>query len=76
MLLDRGARPDVRDEILQSTVLGWACRWGREEMAELLIAHGATVVEPDAESWATPLAWATKMGHANLANRLERHIAH
>ena len=28
-LLDAGARMDVRDDILKSTPLGWACRWGR-----------------------------------------------
>jgi ankyrin repeat protein len=70
MLLDRGAKLDVRDELLRSTPLGWACRWGREEMAELLIARGAAVDEPDAEGWATPLAWAVKMGHAGIAGLL------
>ncbi len=61
MLLDHGARLDLRDDLLKSTPLGWACRWGRKELAELLIARGAPVNEPDAESWATPLAWAEKM---------------
>lgn len=27
---DPAARIDVRDELLQSTPLGWACRWGGE----------------------------------------------
>jgi hypothetical protein len=27
MLLDAGARTDIRDEFLKSTPLGWACRW-------------------------------------------------
>jgi ankyrin repeat protein len=67
MLLDRGARLDLRDELLLSTPLGWACRWGRKELVELLIARGAPVDEPDAEPWATPLAWAQKMGHAEIA---------
>jgi hypothetical protein len=66
MLLDCGARMDVRDELLRSTPLGWACRWGRRPMVELLIARGAPVVEADAEAWATPLAWAEKMGHAEI----------
>jgi ankyrin repeat protein len=74
MLLDRGARLDVRDELLRSTPLGWACRWGRREMAELLIARGAAVDEPDAEAWATPLAWAEKMGHAEIAGALRRRL--
>jgi hypothetical protein len=67
MLFDRGARLDLRDELLKSTPLGWACRWGRKEMVALLLSRGATVKEPDAEPWATPLAWASKMGHAEIA---------
>jgi len=70
MLLDHGSRLDLRDDLLQSTPLGWACRWGREEMVELLIARGAPVNEPDAEPWAQPLAWATKMGHTGIAEML------
>jgi ankyrin repeat protein len=61
MLADHGARLDLRDEMLNSTPLGWACRWGRTQMVEVLLAHGAPVDEPDAEPWATPLAWAEKM---------------
>ena len=75
MLLDRGARLDARDELLQSTPLGWACRWGRQQLVELLIARGAPAHEPDAEVWATPLAWATKMGHAWIATFLRGHGA-
>ena len=72
MLLDHGARLDLRDDLLQSTPLGWACRWGRKEMVELLIARGARVFEPDAEAWAQPLAWAVKMNHAAIAEVLRR----
>jgi ankyrin repeat protein len=63
MLLDAGAKMDVRDELLNSTPLGWACRWGRAELVELLLARGADPVEADAEPWASPSAWARKMGH-------------
>ena len=28
LLLDTGASLDVRDSLLKSTPLGWACRWG------------------------------------------------
>jgi ankyrin repeat protein len=70
MLLDAGARLDLRDDLLNSTPLGWACRWGREELVELLTAHGALVNEPDAHPWATPLAWAKKMGHVVIERRL------
>jgi len=70
MLLDWGAKLDLRDDLLKSTPLGWACRWGRKELVELLIERGALVNEPDAEPWATPLAWAKKMGHAVIERRL------
>ena len=66
MLLDHGAHLDLRDDLLRSTPLGWACRWGRMEMAELLIARGAPLDEADAEPWAQPRAWATKMGHDEI----------
>ena len=67
MLLDHGARLDLRDDLLKSTPLGWACRWGRKELVELLIARGAPVNEPDAEPWATPRAWAEKMKQRRCA---------
>jgi ankyrin repeat protein len=60
-LLDAGARMDVRDDLLKSTPLGWACRWGRTEVVKLLLERGADPVEADAEPWATPRAWAKKM---------------
>jgi len=66
MLFDAGARLDIRDELLKSTPLGWACRWGRRELVEMLIARGAPVDEPDTESWARPKAWAEKMKHADV----------
>lgn len=37
MLLDAGAKLNPRDDLLRSTPLGWACRWGREELVELLL---------------------------------------
>jgi len=58
---DAGARLDVRDNLLKSTPLGWACRWGRVELVELLLDRGADPIEAEAESWATPRAWAEKM---------------
>ena len=64
MLLDAGARVDVRDNLLKSTPLGWACRWGRVELVKLLLERGADPVEADAEPWATPRAWAEKGHHA------------
>jgi ankyrin repeat protein len=61
MLLGAGARVDERDDLLRSTPLGWACRWGRVELVKLLIERGADPVEANAEPWATPRAWAQRM---------------
>jgi len=73
MLLDFGARLDLRDDLLKSTPLGWACRWGRRKLVELLIKRGARVNEPDSEPWATPEAWATKMKHEAILSTLRQH---
>jgi hypothetical protein len=70
ILLDAGARLDIRDELLKSTPLGWACRWGRVELVKLFLARGADPLEPDAEPWATPRAWAEKMGHSEILELL------
>jgi ankyrin repeat protein len=68
MLLDAGARLDVREDLLESTPLGWACRWGRVELVRLLLDRGADPVEADAKPWATPRAWALKYGHKRIAD--------
>jgi ankyrin repeat protein len=75
ILLDAGARTDIRDEFLKSTPLGWACRWGRVSLVELLLARGADPIEAGAEPWATPLAWAERRQHAEIASILRQHGA-
>jgi Ankyrin repeat len=71
ILLDRGARLDRRDDLLKSTPLGWACRWGRAELVRLFLDRGADPSEPDAEPWATPRAWAEKMEHPEIVAMIE-----
>jgi hypothetical protein len=61
IVLDAGASLNVRDGLLKSTPLGWACRWGRLELVRLFMDRGGTAVEADAESWATPKAMGGKM---------------
>lgn len=75
LLIEQGARLDVRDDLLKSTPLGWACRWGRLELVELLLARGADAVEAGAEPWATPRAWAAKMGQRAVLRALDDHGA-
>ena len=69
-ILDRRARLDLRDHLLKSTPLGWACRWGRVQLVELFLARGADPVEADAEPWATPIAWARTNGYAAIEREL------
>lgn len=71
LLLDAGARLDVRDNLLLSTPLGWACRWGRVELVKLFLERGADPMESTAEPWATPRAWAQKMGHTAVLDFLQ-----
>jgi len=68
--IESGARFDIRDDLMNSTPLGWACRWGREDLVRLFLGRGADPVEPDAEAWATPLAWARKKSHHSIATML------
>ncbi len=75
MLLDAGASLTIRDSLLKSTPLGWACRWGRIELVQLYLERGADALEADAERWATPLAWATKRGHHEIIELLRSHDA-
>jgi len=69
-ILDRGARLDLRDNLLKSTPLGWACRWGQLPLVKLFLDRGADPGEPDAEPWATPRAWAEKTNHAEVLAEL------
>lgn len=72
-LLDAGARVGGRDDILKSTALGWACRWGRTNVARLMLENGADPVEADAEPWARPRAWAEKRGHPEIVELLRKY---
>ena len=65
-ILDRGGRLEIRDNLLNSTPLGWACRWGQLPLVKLFLDRGADPIEADAEPWATPRAWAEKMNRPDV----------
>jgi ankyrin repeat protein len=70
-ILDAGARLEIRDNLLKSTPLGWACRWGVEPLVQLFLERGADPLEKDAEPWATPRAWAERMQHPEIVRLLD-----
>lgn len=73
ILCDHNADLNVIDDLLQSTPLGWAVRWGKYELAQLYLERGADPTLAGAE-WATPLAWAEKKGHTDTADLIKRYL--
>jgi ankyrin repeat protein len=71
LLIDRGAALDAIDEEYRSTPLGFAARWGKRDVAALLLERGANVGAA-AAPWATPLAWARMKGHTEIERDLLR----
>ena len=69
LLLDHGADINAIDDEYRTTPLGLAARWGQRKMASFLLARGA---DPNAAgaAWSTPLAWAQKKSHAEIADAL------
>jgi ankyrin repeat protein len=71
LLVDHGADINALDEEYRSTPLGVAARWGNAEMVEFLLSRGA---DPNLSGapWSTPLVWARKKGHLDIAQALQR----
>jgi ankyrin repeat protein len=69
LLLDAGADIDAVDDEFRSTPLGLAARFGKREVAELLLSRGADPNRAGAV-WATPLAWARAKGHRAIEQLL------
>jgi ankyrin repeat protein len=69
LLIKYGADINPVDEEYKSTPLGLAAKWGNTEMVQYLLEHGA---DPNkaAATWARPLAWARKKGHADIEELL------
>lgn len=73
ILCDHGADLNVLEELLLSSPLGWAVRWGKYDLARLYLERGADPTLAG-EEWATPLAWAEKKGHTDIADLLKRYL--
>lgn len=73
ILCDHGADLNVIDELLLSTPLGWAVRWGKYDLARLYLERGADPTLAG-ETWATPLAWAQKKGHTEIVALIQRYL--
>ena len=74
-ILAKGARLDLRDSLLKSTPLGWACRWGHLPLVKLFLDSNADPIEADTEPWATPIAWARRKGHIEIEDHLQQAAA-
>ena len=75
IFIDHGADLHARDEDICSTPLGWAAKFGKAPMVELLLSRGAKPNLPGDPPWATPLAWATRRGHGDIVSMLKLHGA-
>ena len=69
LLLDHGAKIDVIDGEYSSTPLGYAARFGKPAIVSLLLERGADPGKAGAD-WATPVEWARKKGHPEIAEIL------
>ncbi len=65
MLIAHGADINAIDEEYLSTPLGMAARWGKKEMVEFLLSHGADHTRSGA-AWSTPLAWSRKKDYPEI----------
>lgn len=73
ILLERGARTGIRDDIGGSTALLLACAGGHDAVVALLLQAGADAAERDDEG-RSPLLYASRRGHAQVAALLLDHV--
>lgn len=72
LLLDAGADPALKDTLLCSSALGWACRYGRDGLVDLYLSRSVPTHEPETPEWARPEEWARKMNHLSILAKLTR----
>jgi len=74
MFLEFGADINAIDEAYSSTPLGFAARCGHLKMVILLLKKNADS-NLAGEPWASPLAWAKRRGHSEIAEALQQYGA-
>jgi ankyrin repeat protein len=75
LYIDHGADLHSVDEDICSTPLGWASKFGRTSMVELLLERGSNPNLPENPDWAKPLSWATKRGREKIVELLKQNGA-
>jgi ankyrin repeat protein len=73
-LLDHAANANAKDNNVGDTPLIMAVAKGYEGVVKLLLENGANVNLADNQG--TPLAWAMRTGHADIADLIRKHGGH
>jgi len=75
IFIQHGAEVDVMDEEFCSTLLGCACKYGKKNMVNFLLDHGADPNLPSNSLWAKPLAWAARREYEEIVALLKQYGA-
>ncbi|WP_417898482.1 ankyrin repeat domain-containing protein [Bacillus haimaensis] len=70
MLLEYGADLEKTDDEYGTTPLGWAAKYGQEDMVLFLLKNGAKPSSKRVQDWAKPIAWAERKGYAAILEKL------
>jgi ankyrin repeat protein len=71
LFLQHGADVNALDEELYTTPLGYAAKAGKINMVQFLLKKGADPLLPQGHPWSTPLLWAQRRGHTEIAELLQ-----
>jgi ankyrin repeat protein len=75
IFLAHGADINAVDGEICTTPLGWAAKYGKQDMALFLLQQGAAVNIPGVPAWASPLQWALRRRHDDIVTILKQHGA-
>jgi hypothetical protein len=76
IFLEHGADINAVDEEFYSTPLGYAAKYGKQNMVAFLLKQGADPTLPHNPSWARPIAWATRRGYDGIIALLKQQGDH